>query len=84
MNLKKIKDFLWVFLFVQAGSLTGEVLSRYRDYQKFPHRYEAAGMAWYDGLFPGALLALLVMAATLAVFLIIHRELKKEEEQKKP
>ena len=78
--MKKLHQFLKVFIFVQLGACVGRVFVNYYDYVQHPLVYEVWSAPWYTGsLLTVALTAVAVTITAVAYFIVRHMIKKKEQ-----
>ncbi len=82
--MKGLHKFLKVFIFVQLGACTGDVLRQYLHYVNHQEMYITWSAPWYTGIqLTVAFTAFTVALTTLAYFLV-GRMLRRREASTSP
>lgn len=77
--LKKAREFLKLFIFVDLGAAMGRSIAMYSHYKKYPKFYEIRSTPWYTELVARLLVTALVVAVAFTAYVIIGRIIKKRE-----
>lgn len=76
MELKKLRSFLKVFIFVQLGGLLGKSLQIYFRYKKNSDLYEILPAPWYSEIITISIFTAITVALTLIAYLWVNHKIK--------
>lgn len=77
--LKKVREFLKCFIFVDLGAAVGRSIAMYSHYKKYPKFYGMQSSPWYTELVARLLVTALVVAVAFTAYVIIGRIIKTRE-----
>ena len=79
--MNKARSFLKNFIFVELGALVGKFLAEYFHYKRYPGFYAAMSAPWYTQIVFSAIITAIIVAITLAAYIVLGRIIKKRETQ---
>ena len=76
--MKRVHNFLKLFIFAQLGTCVGRVLWLYCDYVKYPDLYEMVGDPWYYRARQYVIITAILVAVTATAYFILGGVIKRK------
>ncbi len=77
--MKKVYNFLKLFVTTEFGSFIGYSIYKYWDYKKHPVIYEANSAPWYTSIIVAGICDAAITVVLLVVMLLLKGKIKKAE-----
>ena len=77
--LKKVRNFLKCFIFVDLGAFVGKSIAVFIDYNKHPGIYAMRSAPWYTEILARGLATAIIVLLAWIAYILIGRKIRRNE-----